>query len=84
MEMIEQQRAQLGEEAYQQMKQAMELSAAMSKYMEDAVRKMPEATAAEEAVLDKYRDELMALMMSDDDEDGYGYEEEYDEDEEWE
>lgn len=83
MEMIEQQRAQLGEEAYQQMKQAMELSAAMSKYMEDAVRKMPEATAAEEAVLDKYRDELMMLMMSDEDEDEYGYDEEYEEEEEW-
>lgn len=83
MEMIEQQRAQLGEEAYQQMKQAMELSAEMSKYMEDAVRKMPEATAAEEAVLDKYRDELMMLMMSDEDEDEYGYDEEYEEEEEW-
>jgi hypothetical protein len=84
MEMIEQQRAQLGEEAYQQMKEAMETSAAMSKYMEEAVRKMPEATAAEEAVLDKHRDELMMLMMSDDDEDAYGYDEEYEEDEEWE
>jgi hypothetical protein len=82
MEMIEQQRAQVGEELYQQMKQAMESSAAMSKYMEGAVRKMPEATAAEEAVLDKHRDELMILMMSDDDE--YGYDEEYEEDEEWE
>jgi hypothetical protein len=83
MEMIEQQRAQLGEEAYQQMKQAMEMSVEMSKYMEDAVRKMPEATAAEEAVLDKHRDELMMLMMSDEEEDEYGYDEEYEEEEEW-
>ena len=89
MEMIEQQRAQIGEELYQQMKQAMESSAAMSKYMEEAVRKMPEATAAEDAVLDKHRDELMMLMMSEDDdeydEDEYGYDEEYEEeDKEWE
>ena len=83
MEMIEQQRAQLGEEAYQQMKQAMEMSVEMSKYMEDAVRKMPEATAAEQAVLDKHRDELMMLMMSDEEEDEYGYDEEYEEEEEW-
>jgi hypothetical protein len=89
MEMIEQQRAQIGEEIYQQMKQTMESSAAMSKYMEEAVRKMPEATAAEDAVLDKHRDELMMLMMSEDDgeydEDEYGYDEEYEEeDKEWE
>ena len=84
MEMMEQQRAQVGEELYQQMKQVMESSAAMSKYMEEAVRKMPEATAAEVAVLDKHRDELMMLMMSDEDEDEYGYDEEYEEDETWE
>ena len=84
LEMMEQQRDQMGEELYQQMKQAIESSAAMSKYMEEAVRKMPEATAAEEAVLDKYRDDLMMLMMSDEDEDEYGYDEEYEEDEEWE
>ena len=80
---IEQQREQLGEEMYQQMKQMMEASAAMSKKIAETASELPEATASEMVALDSHRDQLMMLMMSDDEEDEYGYEEDYGEDEEW-
>lgn len=80
---IEQQREQLGEEMYQQMKQMMEASAAMSKKIAETASELPEATPSEMVALDSHRDQLMMLMMSDDEEDEYGYEEDYGEDEEW-
>ena len=80
---IEQQREQLGEEMYQQMKQMMEASAATSKKIAETASELPEATASEMVALDSHRDQLMMLMMSDDEEDEYGYEEDYGEDEEW-
>ncbi len=82
MAMIEEQREQLGEEMYQQIKQGMEESARYGKAIEQNARSLPEPTAAEQALLDKYRAELMMLMESDDGEDDY-YEEEYYEDEEY-
>lgn len=81
MAMIEEQRDQLGEEMYQQIKQGMEESAKYGKAIENNARSLPEPTAAEQAILDKYRAELMMLMESDDDEDEY-YDDEYYEDEE--
>ena len=81
MAMIEEQRDQLGEEMYQQIKQGMEESAKYGKAIENNARSLPEPTAAEQAILDKYRAELMMLMESDDDEDDY-YDDEYYEDEE--
>jgi hypothetical protein len=80
MAMIEEQRDQLGEEMYQQIKQGMEESAKYGKAIENNARSLPEPTAAEQAILDKYRAELMMLMESDDDEDEY-YDDEYYEDE---
>jgi hypothetical protein len=80
MAMIEKQRDQLGEEMYQQIKQGMEESAKYGKAIENNARSLPEPTAAEQAILDKYRAELMMLMESDDDEDEY-YDDEYYEDE---
>lgn len=82
--MIEQQREQLDEEMYQQMKQMMEASAAMSKKMAATASELPEATASEMAALESHRDQLMMLMASDDEYDEYGFEEDYEEDEEWE
>jgi methyl-accepting chemotaxis protein len=83
LEMIEQQRDQFGEEAYQQMKQAMEESVALTEQMVVAAKKFPEANASEMAALESHRDQLMMLMMSDDEEDEYGYGEEYDDDGDW-
>jgi hypothetical protein len=80
MAMIEEQRDQLGEEMYQQIKQGMEESSKYGKAIENNARSLPEPTAAEQAILDKYRAELMMLMESDDDEDEY-YDDEYYEDE---
>ena len=78
---IEQQREQLGKEIYQQTKQAMEASAAASRQMAKTASQLPEATASETAALDSHRDQLMMLMMGDE-EDEYGYEEDFEEDEE--
>lgn len=82
MAMIEEQRDQLGEEMYQQIKQGMDESARYGKAIEQNARSLPEPTAAEQAILDKYRAELMMLMESDDEEDEY-YDDEYYEDEEY-
>jgi hypothetical protein len=84
MAMIEEQREQLGEEMYQQIKQGMEESAQYSKAIAENARSLPQPTAAEQAILDKYRTELMMLMESDDeDEDEYYGDDEYYEDEEY-
>lgn len=92
MAMLEEQREQLGEETYQQIKQGMEESARYGKAIEENARSLPEPTAAEQAILDKYRAELMMLMESDDEDEEYyddydDYEddeyEEYDEDDEY-
>ena len=87
MAMIEEQRDQLGEEMYQQIKQGMDESARYGKAIEQNARSLPEPTAAEQAILDKYRAELMMLMESDDEEDEYYddeyYDDEYYEDEEY-
>lgn len=83
MAMIEEQREQLGEEMYQQMKQGMEETIEYGKAIAENARSLPQPTAAEQAVLDEYRAELMMLMESDDeDEDGYYGDDEYYEDEE--
>ena len=82
MAMIEEQRAQLGEEMYQQIKQGMEESAQYGKVVAENSRSLPQPTAAEQAVLDKYRAELMMLMESEDEDEYYG-EDEYYEDEEY-
>jgi uncharacterized protein (DUF302 family) len=82
MAMIEEQREQFGEEMYQQIKQGMEESAQYSKAIAENARSLPEPTAAEQAILDQYRAELMMLMESDEEDDYYG-DDEYYEDEEY-
>jgi hypothetical protein len=84
MAMIEEQREQLGEEMYQQIKQGMEESARYGKAIAENARSLPQPTAAEQAILDKYRAELMMLMESDNgDEDEFYGDDEYYEDEEY-
>ena len=75
LRMIEEMREQLGEEAYQEMKRATEMSTAMMKSQREAWAQMPEPTASERALLETYRDDL-TVMMDD------GEEEEWEE--EWE
>ena len=82
MAMIEEQREQLGEEMYQQIKQGMEESAQYGTAMAENARSLPQPTAAEQAILDEYRAELMMLMESDDEDEYYG-DDEYYEDEEY-
>jgi hypothetical protein len=82
MAMIEEQREQLGEEMYQEIKEGMEESAQYGKAIAENARSLPPPTAAEQAILDKYRDELMMLMESDDEDEYYG-DDEYYEDEEY-
>ena len=81
MEMIEQQRAQLGEEMYQQLKASMETSRRYSELMLDAAKELPQATSSEAAALESYRDDL-AMIMSSEDEDEYY--DDYEEDENYE
>ena len=81
-QMIEEQKAQLGEEAYENMKSAMEASVAIMKRQREIWAGMPEPTALERTLLETYRDELAALMMGDDE--GEEWEDEEWEDEEWE
>jgi hypothetical protein len=66
LKMLESQRAQLGEEAYQQMKQAVESSAAMVNSFQNLAADWPKPTASEKVVLDKHRAELLALIEADD------------------
>ena len=80
MAMIEEQREQLGEEMYNEMKKSMEAGAEISRRMEAAARDLPQPTPAEQAALDAHRDELILLMQSDDDwDDESGWSDEYDE-----
>jgi hypothetical protein len=81
MAMIEEQRQQLGEQMYQQMKQGMEESARYGKAVAENARSLPEPTAAEKVILDKYRAELVMLMESDDEDEEYY--DDYDEDDEY-
>lgn len=80
--MIEEQREQLGEEMYQQIKLGMEEAAQYGKAVAKNARSLPQPTVAEQAVLDKYRAELMMLMESEDEDEYYG-DDEYYEDEEF-
>ena len=80
MEMLEQQREQYGEEIYLQMKEAMENSDELTNAMVEAAKKYPQATAAEAKLLETYKDQLTALM-SEEDEDEWGYDDEYYDDE---
>ena len=80
LEMLEQQREQYGEEVYQQMKEAMENSAEMTNAIVEAAKRYPQATADEAKLLEIYREQLTALM-SEDDEDEWGYDDEYYDDE---
>ena len=59
---IEAQRAQIGEELYQQMVQAIKLGAATMNSIGSAYDGIPEPTSSEKALLDKYRDQLMNLL----------------------
>ena len=70
MEMIEGQRSQLGDEMYQQMKQAMDMTLVTMKNMTETAGRLPQPTAAEEELLNKYNAELLAAMMDDEDENG--------------
>ena len=83
MAMIEEQRDQLGEDMYQQIKQGMEESARYGQAIAENARSLPQPTAAEQAVMDEYRAELMMLVdPGDEDEDEYyGDDEYYEEDE---
>jgi len=58
---IEAQRAQIGEELYQQMMEAMQLGASTMSSIGTAYEGLPEPTPSEKALLDKYRDQLMNL-----------------------
>ena len=84
MAMIEEQRDQLGEDMYQEIKQGMEESARYGKAIAENARSLPAPTAAEQAILDEYRAELMMLMESGDEgEDEYYGDDEYYEDDEY-
>lgn len=80
LEMVEQQREQLGEEMYQQIRQGMEATAEYTKAMMESAGHLPEPTTAEKAILEEYRDELMVLMEPGDEEE-YGDYGEYEDDE---
>lgn len=71
MAMLEEQRDQLGEEMYRQIKQGMEESAKYGEAIAENARSLPKPTTAEQAILDKYRAELMMLMESDDEDEEY-------------
>jgi len=58
---IEKMRAQIGEEMYQQMKQATEASAAAMKSLDDSSNELPEPTESEKMLLVKYNRQLMNL-----------------------
>jgi hypothetical protein len=58
---IESQRAQMGEEAYQQVKQAMEAGAAMLDDVGSAYKNLPEPTASEKALIERHREQIMNL-----------------------
>lgn len=63
MEMIESQRSQMGDEMYEQMKEAMEMTLVTMKNMTETAGQLPEPTDAEQGLLDKYETELTGAMM---------------------
>lgn len=65
LETIEQQRSQMGEESYQQMKTTMEAGAQRARNSRETIQKLPQPTASEQALLDKYQERLMSLMQDD-------------------
>jgi hypothetical protein len=69
MAMVEEQRAQLGDEMYNEMKKSLEAGVEIQKRMEAAARDLPQPIPAEQAALDAHRDELIPLLQSNDDED---------------
>lgn len=58
---LEEMRAQMGEEQYQQMKQALAAGSAAMEGMEEAYKHLPVPTDAEKVLLAKYKDQLMNL-----------------------
>jgi hypothetical protein len=58
---LEEMRAQVGEEAYQQMKQALAAGAAAMQGLENSNKHLPVPTDSEKALLAKYKDQLMNL-----------------------
>jgi len=58
---IEKRREQMGEEMYQQMKQAMEAGAAAMQGLDDSSKELPEPTASEKILLVKYKEQLMNM-----------------------
>ena len=70
MEMIEGQRSQLGDEMYQQMKQAMDMTLVTMKNMTETAGRLPQPTDPEEELLNKHNAELLAVMMDDEDKNG--------------
>ncbi|MDH3254665.1 MAG: hypothetical protein OEM62_06720 [Acidobacteriota bacterium] len=71
--MIDEQCAQMGPEMCTQMKASIEMSMAMFEHQKNRLGDLPEATASEQALLERYAEEMASLMESG--------EEEWDEDE---
>ena len=61
LEQLEEMRAQMDEQAYQQMKQAMEAGAAAMQGLDDSYKHLPVPTDSEKMLLAKYNDQLMNL-----------------------
>ena len=61
LEEIEKMRAQVGEEMYQQMKQAMMAGAAVMRGIDNSYAHLPAPTGSEKMLLLKYKDQLMNL-----------------------
>jgi len=59
---FEAQRAQMGEEVYQQMKQAMEAGAAALDDVGSAYQNFPDPTSSEKALIERYREQIMNLQ----------------------
>ena len=70
MKVIEGQRSQIDEEMYEQLKQAMDNTLATMRSMTETAGRLPQPTAAEKVLLDKYDTELSAAMMGDEEQDG--------------
>ncbi len=84
MATIEQQRDQVGEEVYKQLTAALEASAQYAEMMAKHANLLPLPTAAEAAILDEYREDLIALMMDEGEEsEEYDDYEEYDDSEDY-
>ncbi len=77
MAAFEAQRAQMGEEMYRQMKEAIDASMAITKMNREMWSKLPTPTPKEAALLKKYDAELTELIVGEDEEDGYDYDAEY-------